>query len=548
MSSITTDEFDGETIGSITTESDSKKKLKVLPPIDLEVKKPLEAELEPNQPTAVPAKDLKPDVPEPVSKLSGYKSLNVKTVNVPKNEGQSELAAMVQKLTGNRFKNTTSQHASQKHNWVPVSKSSEDSETPTESDPVPVIKNIQPVANPVVSNTLPVTVPEVTDLQQKIDLSQPLDINNLTNSVQGLNTENLSIKPVVPETPKIQMSPEPTSNIPVMNETAFHNLPVDEPLKNQTINPALNSIPVGLPPRVPSFTDQIAETKAKTGFRSVRRPITRKSSDLSVTSESESESFRVNRTGSGQLPVPRNYRDIVMSKLAQKRGINVNTDENENPIVKKIGKPEEIFSDGCQNTSDDAESLPFSYEQEKSQAGNLQENQLEPVEEPVEGLITVNEGPMSNENLENSEISEVSEVPREELKKNLSNHQKVPSKARKPLTRKVSQNIQQIPEEKNDNDENAKSLSDSGRTSPKQELPENDLPKIPEKKKRKKKKIKEPEKPELIQEKTDLQAEYEEFARQQKEKESQIKEQKKKVKKPKKVEEVKFRLTYYIAR
>ena len=546
MSSITTDEFDGETIGSITTESDSKKKLKVLPPIDLEVKKTLEAELEPNQPTAVPAKDPKPDVSEPVSKPSGYKSLNVKTVNVPKNEGQSELAAMVQKLTGNRFKNTTSQHASQKHNWVPVSKSSEDSETPTESDPVPVIKNIQPVANPVVSNNLPVTVPEVTDMQQKIDLSQPLDINNLTNSVKSCNTQNLSIIPVLPETPNIQVSQEPISNIPGVNEPVCHNL--DEPVKNQTINPTLNSIPVGLPPRVPSFTDQIADTKAKTGFRSVRRPITRKSSDLSVTSESESESFRVNRTGSGQLPVPRNYRDIVMSKLAQKRGINVNTDEIENPIMKKIGKPEEIFSDGCQNTSDDAESLPFSYEQEKSQVGNLQENLLEPVEEPVEGVITHNEGPMSNENLENSEISEVSEVPREELKKNLSNHQKVPSKARKPLTRKVSQNIQQIPEEKNDNDENAKSLSDSGRTSPKQELPENDLPKIPEKKKRKKKKLKEPEKPEFIQEKTDLQAEYEEFARQQKEKESQIKEQKKKVKKPKKVEEVKFRLTYYTDR
>lgn len=545
MSSITTDEFDGETIGSITTESDSKKKFKVLPPIDLEVKKTLEAEIEPNQPTAVLAKDLKPDVPEPVSKPSGYKSLNVKTVNVSKNEGQSELAAMVQKLTGNRFKNTTSQHASQKHNWVPVSKSSEDSETPTESDPVPIIKSIQPVANPVVSNNLPVTVPEVTDVQQKIDLSQPLDINNLTNSVQGCNTINLSIIPVIPETPNIQVSQEPTSNVPGMHEPAFLNL--DEPVKNQTINPTLNSIPVGLPPRVPSFTDQIADTKAKTGFRSVRRPITRKSSDLSVTSESESESFRVNRTGSGQLPVPRNYRDIVMSKLAQKRGINVNADENENPVVKKIGKPEEIFSDGCQNTSDDAESLPFSYEQEKSQVGNLQENQLEPVEEPVEGLITLNQGPMSNENLENSEVSEVSEVPREELKKNLSNHQKVPSKARKPLTRKVSQNIQQIPEEKNDNDENAKSLSDSGRTSPKQELPENDPPKIPEKKKRKKKKLKEPEKPELIQEKNDLQAEYEEFARQQKEKECQIKEQKKKVKKSKKVEEVKFRLTYYIA-
>ena len=116
-------------------------------------------------------------------------------------------------------------------------------------------------------------------------------------------------------------------------------------------------------------------------------------------------------------------------------------------------------------------------------------------------------------------------------------------KARKPLTRKVSQNIQQIPEEKNDNDEGPKSTSDSGRKTPEttQEILEPpEVSKIPEKKKRKKKKVKESAETQEV-EKPDLQAEYEEFAKKQKEKETQIKEQKKKVKKSssKKIEEVK---------
>jgi len=520
LSSVTTDEFDRETIGSITTESDSRNaKLNTKLPVIEE--KPAEIEI----PKPVPVETV--STPPPAENHHKYKSINVKCN--PKNSGENELAALVKRLTGNDFKNTTTSHPSKHSNWVPMSKSSDDNGTSSEpvSDPSEPIKPNEPQAPPVqqapvsFKNTAPVLA------EEPVVISPP-EIP----------------PPVVIATPPIPTVAPVATPVDVPN-TVPPAAPVTAPVAQPT--PVVESKPpvVTNIPQNDSFQKTL-ETKTKPGgFRSVRRPIVRKVSDVSMTSESESESL--NRPPRPSLPVPRNYRDIVMSKLAQRNAakLHPNYDQNKGPEMEH--RPEEVLSDGNQNTSDDAESIPISYrvEQENKKFEELSQAPLETVTEDADAMeIEVEPVQLAPVN-ETEEISEVSEVPHEELKKNLSNHQKVPTKARKPLVRKVSANIQQIPEEKSE-------MSGSGSDplpveSPSTNQKEN-VPDVPEKKKRRNKKSKPKEEvpsvPELSPEEKELQMkrEYDEFVRKQKEAEQIVKDEKarkKRLKKSKRIEPVK---------
>lgn len=534
LSSVTTDEFDRETIGSITTESDSRnvKKLK-LPLIE---EKAVEISKIPNEVSCVKVSSVEPastDTPQQ------YRSINVKCNAPPKKSASNELADLVKRLTGNDFTNTTTTHPSRQNtsrpNWVAESKSSDD---PGTSD--------EPVSDPSETKEVP------------NDPSPPKPILTFQDPVNEISQPAEPAEPMIIPTPMMLVHTAPVIVlVPAVTSPVCDDIP----------GPSLRNIT-----QSNSFQKSLEETKSKpTGFRPVRRPVIRNVSDVSMTSESESESL--NRPPRSSLPIPRNYRDIVMSKLAQRNsgGKPIPTDVEH--------RPEEVLSDGNQNTSDDAESIPISYrvEQEnrkrkilerqtdldrqtdfeKTETPDLSTSPLETVTEHDTGPSTITEksltpliaSPNIITSIETEEISEVSEVPHEELKKNLSNHQKVPTKARKPLVRKVSANIQpNIPEEKSESS-TCSSNNELGNVNenPTAQQKEN-VPDVPEKKKRRNKKSRSKEdlsNPtlELTQEEKELQMkrEYDEFVKKQKEAEKSIKDEKarkKKLKKSKKIEPV----------
>jgi len=103
------EDYDGDTVGSVTTDSKPSESLQ----------KPQECK---NEPTIKHAKT---------------NTLNIKTiapVSDEKESHESELARMVKRLTGNSFQNTASSHPSREKSWVPIPKSSCESATssPTE--------------------------------------------------------------------------------------------------------------------------------------------------------------------------------------------------------------------------------------------------------------------------------------------------------------------------------------------------------------------------------------------------------------------------------
>ena len=114
------EDFDGDTVGSVTT--DSKERSENSAKEDQVTKEPPKQEVE------------KKDISKP-------KTLNIKTIapinNGGKESHESELARMVKRLTGNSFQNTSSSHPSREKSWVPVSKSSGESQSSSSPEEMP---------------------------------------------------------------------------------------------------------------------------------------------------------------------------------------------------------------------------------------------------------------------------------------------------------------------------------------------------------------------------------------------------------------------------
>ena len=511
LNSCTTDEFDGETIGSVTTDTDQSKNVK--------------------KPVILQVIEEKPTVTYENPADNQYKSLNIKKIT-PKKKSGNELADMVKRLTGNDFKNTTTTHASQRHNWVPMSKSSDEPPTSTSDSHGTSEEKITPAVKEM--NT---TKPEL--IEQEVPVK-----NSISVQIQS----NISKKSSIPE-----FKTETIKQIEQVPEV------VPSPIKQLdeiVITASLEPLVVEHKEKSSSSFDAKPKT---TGFRSVRRPVMRKISDVSIT---DSESECMNRPTRPSLPVPRNYREIVMSKLAQ-RNRNKNLGKPPQVPVPNLSvtapeinlEPTDIFSDGNQNTSDDAESIPISFRAEKCEESPVtletvdEQEVLEPrlthtgliIQQSEEQILTDCEEVKTEKEISECEISvsEVSEVRQAELKQNIAAYQTTPTKSRKPLLKKISENIEKekIIEEKS---ETSSSSSVKSNKSPKENTGN-----PPEKKKRKLKiKV---EKIELSTEQKAEQLnrekkEYEEFVQKQKEAQKVIKEEKtrkKKTKKSKKIENVK---------
>ena len=256
----------------------------------------------------------------------------------------------------------------------------------------------------------------------------------------------------------------------------------------------------------------------------VRLPpkVVRTTSNVSTDSDSE------------LLPPQKKYKDVIKNRLANRAKIN-----EANKVEAKLDNiVEDPLSDGNQNTSDDAESMPVSYQAEESlKIPKVIEEEPEIGEDvPKIDVSPELDSQKIEEKTEAEEVSvsEVSEVHQEELINNINNHKKVPTKSRKPLAKKGTPgvNIQQIPEEKSELSQAESSISEGPEKKPRKK----------KKEKAKDKQLKEedqrPAEPKTIENDEKLKKEYEEFVEKQKEVEKQLKEEKRKSKKAKKKQAV----------
>ena len=367
----------------------------------------------------------------------------------------------------------------------------------------------------------------------KFDTDRPQIINDepvlsISNSVESSPQPNLQESPVnltpptiAPTTPTLQATPLTFSSQPASSTPDVSSTPIKP---NEPVTPEV-TIPEVKPEELISKSSSFSLPKPRTGFRSVTRPVKRTQPKVQEVSKQKNE------------PVAMTYADIMAAKERQQHKI-------EEPPPPPKPQAVNAIADDYQNTSDDAESIPTSF-QEPSDTWTDKTPTPEAPNKP--------EMPADPEEIDDSSISEVHQ---EELKNSLTNHSRVPSRSRKRLVKAPLTSLDQIPEEKSlhlneeSNSTTSFNATDSDRT-PRPEKPDRNEPKK-RRKRRSKGQVETPKEltpEERAANEEKLKKEYEEFAQKQKELEKAQKElekeqkrEKKKRKKSKKTEEVKVML------
>ena len=138
-------------------------------------------------------------------------------------------------------------------------------------------------------------------------------------------------------------------------------------------------------------------------------------------------------------PIP----SIPPNPLNTQNSSGLQNDPNQNSEV----ETEVETYGGNENTSDDAESIPISYQEPQDSFHKSSRLQSSP--KPSAPSSDLQAKKTSND-FPDSEESSISEVHQEELKKDLTNHSHIPSRSRKPLVKRPSISLDQIPEEKSE--------------------------------------------------------------------------------------------------
>ena len=236
----------------------------------------------------------------------------------------------------------------------------------------------------------------------------------------------------------------------------------------EIVNQNENIENINMPITVPTITsvDPLERSKSSSfsvpkpsaQFRSVKRPVIRtkglktssmekpKSSegpamtyaDIMAAKEARQPNTLNPSISNASTPVPSNpVQDNLPSSVP-----SGSAHQNEANVNSEVETEVETYG-GNENTSDDAESIPISYQEPQEsfkKSSRIPSSDLQ-AKTPKHQKVT---------DLPDSEESSISEVHQEELKKDLTNHSHIPSRSRKPLVKRPSISLDQIPEEKSE--------------------------------------------------------------------------------------------------
>jgi len=236
----------------------------------------------------------------------------------------------------------------------------------------------------------------------------------------------------------------------------------------EIVNQNENIENINMPITVPTITsvDPLERSKSSSfsvpkpsaQFRSVKRPVIRtkglktssmekpKSSegpamtyaDIMAAKEARQPNTLNPSISNASTPVPSNpVQDNLLSSVP-----SGSAHQNEANVNSEVETEVETYG-GNENTSDDAESIPISYQEPQEsfkKSSRIPSSDLQ-AKTPKHQKVT---------DLPDSEESSISEVHQEELKKDLTNHSHIPSRSRKPLVKRPSISLDQIPEEKSE--------------------------------------------------------------------------------------------------
>ena len=300
--------------------------------------------------------------------------------------------------------------------------------------------------------TLPKNPPEET-------LEERIPVHEITSTAVVQN----QIKPEAKPNIKSEAIPEVKPEVTIVNQ--------NENLNIEKIN-MLATVPTVtlVEPLDRSKSSSFSVPKPSAQFRSVKRPVIRtkaqktasiekpKSSegpamtyaDIMAAKEARQSNTLNPSISNASTPVPSNpVQENLLSSVptgsAQNEEFQVNMNSEVETEVETYG--------GNENTSDDAESIPISYQEP-------QESFKKSSRIPSSDLQTKTTKHQKMSDLPDSEESSISEVHQEELKKDLTNHSHIPSRSRKPLVKRPSISLDQIPEEKSEASVSEKKIVD----------------------------------------------------------------------------------------
>ena len=264
--------------------------------------------------------------------------------------------------------------------------------------------------------TLPKNQPE------EIDEKVPEPVNIIPPSTL-LQTQ---IKPEI----EPEVVPEPVAELEV---------PANLPTGNT--GPIMTSLPVDSIEKSKSSSFSVPKPSAQ--FRSVKRPVIRtkamKASSMEKPKSTEGPAMTyadIMAAKEGRVSTPASAPSNPLAPPSVPTSVPAGLqDANQNSEV----ETEVETYGGNENTSDDAESIPISYQE--PQDSFKKSSRLSSVPDLQVAKKT---------DFPDSEESSISEVHQEELKKDLTNHSHIPSRSRKPLVKRPSISLDQIPEEKSE--------------------------------------------------------------------------------------------------
>ena len=273
-----------------------------------------------------------------------------------------------------------------------------------------------------------------------------------TKPVHEVVTSNViqtQIKPEVKPEMKSEAVAEVKPEVEIVNQNEYIeniNMPITVP----TIT--------SVEPLERSKSSSFSVPKPSAQFRSVKRPVIRtkglkassmekpKSSegpamtyaDIMAAKEARQPNTLNPSISNASTPVPLNpVQDNLLSSVP-----SGHAHQNEANVNSEVETEVETYG-GNENTSDDAESIPISYQEP-------QESFKKSSRIPSSDLQTKTSKHQKTTDVPDSEESSISEVHQEELKKDLTNHSHIPSRSRKPLVKRPSISLDQIPEEKSE--------------------------------------------------------------------------------------------------
>ena len=287
--------------------------------------------------------------------------------------------------------------------------------------------------------TLPKNPPEET-------MEEPKPVHEIASTT----VVQTQIKPEVKSEMKLEPLPEVTPEVKIMNHNENLNI---EKINLPTTVPTMTSVE----PIDRSKSSSFSVPKPSAQFRSVKRPVIR-------TKGLKTSSIEKPKSSEGPAMT---YADIMAAKEARQPNTvnpsisNASTPAPSNPLQENLissvpsgsahqneaNANSEVETEvetygGNENTSDDAESIPISYQEPQE---SFKKTRM-----PSSDLQTKTSKHQKTTDMPDSEESSISEVHQEELKKDLTNHSHIPSRSRKPLVKRPSISLDQIPEEKSE--------------------------------------------------------------------------------------------------